>query len=1037
LTLHPAWPTAGGSNNCLVVVAYGASGYGLGGISDDKSNSYTLQQTTTANSITTRLWTATGITASTYNINVSFTGSAGDSSGYAHLGGFAVELQNCGPIGGHAGGSFTSNGSAQSITLSATPSSGDAVLGFFLDTSSYTPDLSTAPSVGSGFSALANSKTYGKLSEIDTATTSTSIPVTFPNTGNTVIGVGIDIGEGSAGTSLTGMYIDHSQVEEATASTSQTYSFPCSGNLLLAVNTSPGSSISSGTTSGWTWTTPSALLDTTTYVSQIAEASGGTCSSSTSAAFTLSATPANPGTSILLLSVTGAAASSPLDTSNKSAGSQGTAANFNTGISVTPTALGELSVAVSAISWHTITGYAADSNSHTPLNLADVVNKDDDAESTCATSTPNSTLNEDNVYGIYLNASDMLAQTYIGTGTQTTGSCLSSPAGVGGYSVVVGVFKAAPTAGTYTAASCSYANVNGLINNTGGSQQHQAINGDTIIIPAGSCTWAAELVVPNNIGITIIGAGTPNSLPSQNGAASLTTIITDNTGGNPLIFGAPEYGNSTMRISMLDIEPGASSDWSPLDIGGVCASGGCPNLRIDNIGFGLTTQWTEGGGGSNDWMIRADNVVGVLDHNTLPNGSTVELFNASLSKYLGVGDYGDNSWAQPDTFGGAQVLYAENNIVYTNQAVNDCDVPAGGTSVNFGGCRIGPRYNQITLSSAGQAAFALTIVHGLDTGGRNRSGRQIEAYGNIVSLPGSLGYNNALVGFRGGTGYEWGNVVTKGASASLNQLMSRSVYRTVYAPTPWSYCGGLTSIDPFDTQDNTVYYSGVMTASGLTMTDSSKSFPTLSTAGDAYSVYDTTQGFMAIIVSNTSTTITVDTPISESSWTDFANGDSYEIVRAPVCADQAGRGAGGYISGNTPTPSGPLNQALDPIYEWNDSSPSVNFGVMAGTNVGNTIANRDYYIESLNQAFQTSATSPFNGTSGVGHGTLANRPTTCTTGVGYAEYSGSTFAQLDKCTSTNTWTNAIYTPYTYPHPLISGVVIKPGSPLNLLGTVSP
>ena len=47
------------------------------------------------------------------------------------------------------------------------------------------------------------------------------------------------------------------------------------------------------------------------------------------------------------------------------------------------------------------------------------------------------------------------------------------------------------------------------------------------------------------------------------------------------------------------------------------------------------------------------------------------------------------------------------------------------------------------------------------------------------------------------------------------------------------------------------------------------------------------------------------------------------------------------------------------------------------------IANRDYYSESFNQAIQASQTTPFAGTSGTGHGTLANRPAICTPGVGY------------------------------------------------------
>ncbi len=82
------------------------------------------------------------------------------------------------------------------------------------------------------------------------------------------------------------------------------------------------------------------------------------------------------------------------------------------------------------------------------------------------------------------------------------------------------------------------------------------------------------------------------------------------------------------------------------------------------------------------------------------------------------------------------------------------------------------------------------------------------------------------------------------------------------------------------------------------------------------------------------------------------------------------------------------------------------------------VENRDW--------FQTPV-GPFNGTVGVGEGTLANRPATCTPGTAYwatdqgewnSKHDGAD-GQLYKCTAQNTWTLQ-YTPYTYPHPLTTG-----------------
>jgi len=96
----------------------------------------------------------------------------------------------------------------------------------------------------------------------------------------------------------------------------------------------------------------------------------------------------------------------------------------------------------------------------------------------------------------------------------------------------------------------------------------------------------------------------------------------------------------------------------------------------------------------------------------------------------------------------------------------------------------------------------------------------------------------------------------------------------------------------------------------------------------------------------------------------------------------------------------------------------------------------------------------FNGTQGTGCGTLASRPATCTTGVGYwaTTQSCSTVPSasigvnpttplsgtLYKCTSTNTWT-AYYTPYTYPHPLrqAGGDTYSPSAPKNLMIISAP
>lgn len=125
---------------------------------------------------------------------------------------------------------------------------------------------------------------------------------------------------------------------------------------------------------------------------------------------------------------------------------------------------------------------------------------------------------------------------------------------------------------------------------------------------------------------------------------------------------------------------------------------------------------------------------------------------------------------------------------------------------------------------------------------------------------------------------------------------------------------------------------------------------------------------------------------------------------------------------------------LSPMYFWNnrwkDTGTIINVNIenpwgVSNPSVNTHIAqNRDYY-QAVSASPQTSNTSPFNGTSGMGFGTLANRPTTCATnglesggGVGYWATDTNT---LYRCSATNAWT-VHYTPYTYPHPLTNGNV---------------
>jgi len=175
-------------------------------------------------------------------------------------------------------------------------------------------------------------------------------------------------------------------------------------------------------------------------------------------------------------------------------------------------------------------------------------------------------------------------------------------------------------------------------------------------------------------------------------------------------------------------------------------------------------------------------------------------------------------------------------------------------------------------------------------------------------------------------------------------------------------------------------------------------------------------------------------PLGRCDGTAPADGNQH-VSPAPdpgwPCRDQIGWNTDTFKwTAGTPNPP----QLNEPAYIWSNTIG----GSPAKVNVRNGVtawiqANRDYYIQDAS----------FDGTTGVGVGTIASRPSSCTTGVAYwatdeGEWDSRNAGgdgQLYKCTSTNTW-KLYYRPYTYPHPLQTGVGLvtntPPAPPTNII-----
>lgn len=568
-----------------------------------------------------------------------------------------------------------------------------------------------------------------------------------------------------------------------------------------------------------------------------------------------------------------------------------------------------------------------------------------------------------------------------------------------------------------------------------------AANGNVICLPAGTFTWTSGISVPSGIGITIQGAG--NGGDSHNSCGSGTTTIIDNYtgGGNTnLIHFNPTMSSSLTRLTCLVMSPqsglSANSLRAPIAFQGTCTSSGCPEVRLDHVVFPGSPGW-QGLTADSATLVLSDNVYGVLDHNSLyfsvSGSGYYEFLNFNHSAIQGSGQYGDKSWTLATNYGSRQAIFIEDN--YIEQTSDSAIFPiseqeAGFSATAQGGGRLVARYNTAI------GPRSLFVNHGTESGGRVRGGRSMEIYRNTLDCPSATYvacWTNGILkisGPRSGGLYTFLNAITGKAA---NYIADIAEYRTLESIGAFGPCDGSGS---WDQNDGITYWTGTIasvTGSNpytITVTNGGgTSNPTPWTVnqwvsnGSPYSMHDSTVNSGSEITANAASTVTV------TKWTGtfpYTAGDSIQILRATKCIDQSGLGpATVLLSGNPATPTGWVNEPIEPVYQAGDTSAAgLSFGVF-NANTARIIANRDYYAE-VSQTAQTSTTSPFNGTTGTGYGLLANIPTTCTTGAGGITgvgYFATDTNGLYLCTATNVW-NWTYSPFTYPHPILGQLPVN-------------
>ena len=497
--------------------------------------------------------------------------------------------------------------------------------------------------------------------------------------------------------------------------------------------------------------------------------------------------------------------------------------------------------------------------------------------------------------------------------------------------------------------------------------QNAALDGDTIILPAGTFSWTSRLNITK--GITLQGQTTINGAGTSNPSIVDGTVIAEDTPrsgpGAGVIF-ASLTASQSFRLTGITFRHGTGTIYGDGGAVRVTTSGTGPNrsARIDHCHFDHL-YWGQALG-ITGWMY------GVDDHNVFVCNPPV-LSHSIWHDTWGGQLNGNGSWADYPYYGTEKFWFIEDNTIIgsgTVQTSGNIDVWNGGRYV--------ARHNAFINAAPNS--------HGTE-GGPVRGGRAREVYDNTFNWTmnwvghmqrsgGSLWHDNAWTGLESGAlnhtffalYREWGAI---GNDLSL-----------------WGLAGGQNLWDFNDPHG--LYDSGLDTSSvdsqGV-VHDSSKNWTANEWAG--YSVTNMNPASAcyrhnSYIISNTSNTITYSYYAGGDRGAPlvFNAGDPYAIYRVLIALDQNGRGKGNLISAGSP-PAWP-NEALEPCFSWNNvHSPTGHAYGFSGPDP-TEIANRDYY--NLGAGFPRDSTP-------------AQVSTTYTAALNGIHYVG---------------------PFRYPHPLVSG-----------------
>lgn len=250
-------------------------------------------------------------------------------------------------------------------------------------------------------------------------------------------------------------------------------------------------------------------------------------------------------------------------------------------------------------------------------------------------------------------------------------------------------------AATIAAADCTHAAVSAAV--------ASAVAGDTVSVPAGSCTWGSTLAI--NKGISLIGAGIGR------------TVITKSSSAGTIVSYEPadKAVNRLIRISGFTFDM-AGGGGAALYVYSGMTNILQTKLRIDNNRF----QNIALGSTQHQFIRHSGGIYGVVDNNQ---------FGLSTYPMRTVFWPGQPGW---ENYEGVVFGKADNNLFFEDNVfegvqwgITDCD----------NGNRYAYRYNTVTLT---EPVYPLFDMHG------NQGGKYYACMGGEI-------YGNRIIGSTGGT----------------------------------------------------------------------------------------------------------------------------------------------------------------------------------------------------------------------------------------------------------------------------------------------